>query len=326
MIITCLAQTTCQLHPITDNNQDLIPKAVWIDLISPTLAEEQQIEQYLGFNIPTRDEMREIELSSRLYKEDNRLYMTASVVAQSVTPEPILAPITFVLTDNQLMTVRYIEPQSFRLALAHIQKMPPGDCNAITVLIELLDATVDRLADMLEMLSASLDDYSKIIFKQHRHPQKRKKKPDYQQLMQTIGADGDLNTKARESLITFNRLLSFLTQMASTRITATEQLNLNSLSKDITALSDHASFLSSKINFLLDATLGMVNLEQNNIIKIFSVAAVIFLPPTLIASIYGMNFHFMPELSWKYGYLSALGLMLLSAFLPYKFFKYKKWL
>ncbi len=324
MIIACLAQQTCQLYPISDDNQALIQQAVWIDLLNLTPKEEKQVEEQMGFNIPTRDEMREIELSSRLYKEEDRLFMTASVIAQSVSPEPILAPVTFVLTDHQLVTVRDIEPHSFRLALSHIQKMPAANCSAMTILIELLDATVDRLADMLEMVSVSLDEYSKLIFKLRQS--KRKKKPDYQQLMQKIGADGDLNTKARESLMTFNRLVSFLTQSVSARIKREEQMNLASLSKDIIALSDHATFLSAKINFLLDATLGMVNIEQNNIIKIFSVAAVIFLPPTLIASIYGMNFHFMPELSWKYGYLSAICLMLLSAFVPYKFFKYKKWL
>ena len=144
--------------------------------------------------------------------------------------------------------------------------------------------------------------------------------------MQQIGANGDLNTKARESLLTFNRLMGYFTQTVSSRIDNEDQIRLASLIKDIASLNDHANFLSTKINFLLDATLGLVNIEQNNIIKIFSVAAVIFLPPTLIASIYGMNFHFIPELSWKYGYLFSIFLIILAAWFPYKYFKYRKWL
>lgn len=144
--------------------------------------------------------------------------------------------------------------------------------------------------------------------------------------MQQMGVNGDLNTKARESLVTFNRLITFFNQTANARIDAEGQLRLASLSKDIASLSDHANFVSNKVNFLLDATLGLVNIEQNNIIKIFSVAAVIFLPPTLIASIYGMNFQFVPALTWKWGYAFSLVLMALSSWLPYKYFKYKKWL
>jgi magnesium transporter len=141
-----------------------------------------------------------------------------------------------------------------------------------------------------------------------------------------MGANADLNTKVCESLVTFNRLIPFFSQMAGSRINDERLQRLGTLGKDINSLSDHAIFLSSKVNFLLDATLGMVNIEQNNIIKIFSVAAVIFLPPTLVASIYGMNFHIMPELEWHYGYVYALGMILLAAWLPYKYFKHKKWL
>jgi magnesium transporter len=127
-------------------------------------------------------------------------------------------------------------------------------------------------------------------------------------------------------LMTLNRLIIFFLHMENATINSENELRATTLNKDINSLSDHANFLSTKVNFLLDATLGMVSIEQNNIIKIFSVAAVIFLPPTLVATVYGMNFHFMPELGWKYGYLLALGLMIIAAWLPYKYFTYKKWL
>ena len=299
-----------------------LKEAAWIDLLHPTHEEEAIIEKHLNLNVPTRAEMREIELSSRLYCDEGSYYMTVIMIAQSDTPNPILDPVTFVLTKQQLITIRYIEPQSFKLFNIHAEKLNTAHREPIFLLIELLDATVDRLADILELVGHRLDDYSDAIFKK----EPRSRKHDYQKLMQQIGSIADLNTKARESLITFSRVLAYLGQMPDSRLNKEKQQHLHTISTDLASLGDHANFLSTKINFLLDATLGMVNIEQNNIIKILSVAAVIFLPPTLIASIYGMNFTNMPELSWKYGYFITFGLILFSAWLPYKYFKYRKWL
>lgn len=321
MIIAYLKQNKFIPQEITIENQALLKEAIWIDLLIPSKEEEAQVEQQLGLDIPTREEMGEIELSSRLYKESDTLFMTASMIALSDSPDPLFDPVTFVLTQRQLITIRYIQPQSFKLFSSQLKKLDT-QIDATTFFICLLDATVDRLADILELVSRRIDEYSKTIFR----PQDDNVKLDYRKLLQQIGTNGDLNTKARESLLTFNRLIAFFTQTMNAKIDNDGQLRLASLSKDISSLNDHANFLSTKVNFLLDATLGLVNIEQNNIIKIFSVAAVIFLPPTLIASIYGMNFQFIPELSWKYGYLFSVGLILLAAWLPYKYFKYRKWL
>lgn len=322
-MLACLDRKLPEPQTITFENQSLLHDAIWIDLLCPSKAEEEEVERHTGRDIPTRAEMVEIELSSRLYKEDDSVFMTATMIARSDTSDPILDPVTFVLTKQQLITIRYIEPQSFKLFTSHLKKLDIANLDAATILIELLDSTVDRLADILELVGIRLEDYSKTIFSPQN---KTSDKLDYQRLIQQIGANGDLNTKARESLLTFNRLISFFGQTSGSRIDSDGKLRLKSLSKDIASLSDHANFLSSKINFLLDATLGMVSIEQNNIIKIFSVAAVIFLPPTLIASIYGMNFRLMPELSWKYGYVFAIGMILFAAWLPYKYFKHRKWL
>lgn len=323
MITALLDLKTYQPQEITTENQALLKEAMWIDLLSPSKEEEAQVEQCLSLNIPTREEMVEIELSSRLYREDGTLCMTATMIAQSDSPDPQLDPVTFVLTQHQLITIRYIEPQSFKIVATHLKKLDPAPNDPAALLITLLDATVDRLADMLELVGHRLDACSKSIF---RPQPNATTKLDYRQLLQHIGANGDLNAKARESLLTFSRLIAFLGQTAGARMDSEGQLRLATLSKDIASLSDHANFLSTKVNFLLDGTLGMVGIEQNNIIKIVSVAAVIFLPPTLVASIYGMNFHFIPELSWKYGYFLSLGLMVLVAWLPYTYFKYRKWL
>lgn len=323
MITACLNRKKLEIHEIALENQSLLNEAIWIDLLLPTRTEEVLVEECLGIEIPTRDEMIEIELSSRLYKEDGSLFMTAMMIAHSDSPEPKLDPVTFMLTEKQLITIRYIEPQAFKLFYSQLPKFDANKRNAETLLIELLDAAIDRLADILEVIARRLDEYSKAIFKP---PSEDDEKLDYQQLMRHIGVNGDLNTKARESLVTLNRLITYVEQAASARVNGERLLRLTTLSKDISSLSDYANFISTKFTFLLDAILGMVSIEQNNIIKIFSVAAVIFLPPTLIASIYGMNFHFIPELSWRFGYLFAISMILIAAWLPYKYFKYKKWL
>lgn len=323
MLTAYLNQEKLNPHEITVENETLLKEAIWIDLLSPSKEEENQVEQCLGLDIPTREEMVEIELSSRLYKQNGTVFMTATMIAHSDSPEPQLDPVTFVLTKRQLITIRYIDPQSFKIAPLHLKKLDAIYDDPTLILIELLDATVDRLADTLELLGRRVDEYSKTIF---RPSDDATTKLDYRQLLQQIGENGDLNTKARESLLTFSRLTAFFAQAAESRMDSEGQSRLATLSKDIASLNDHANFLSTKVNFLLDATLGLVNIEQNNIIKIFSVAAVIFLPPTLIASIYGMNFQFIPELSWKYGYVFSIGLILIAAWLPYKYFKYRKWL
>lgn len=295
---------------------------IWIDLVSPTKEEERWIEKNTALEIPSQEEMREIELSSRLYTENNALYMTATMVAQSQSIDPQYDAITFVLANTHLITIRYIEPHAFRFTANNLQKLPANTNSALLILLNLLEAAVDRLADSLEYIGHHLDGYSVTIL-QSDNPSV---KPDYQLVMQNIGHKSNLNTKARESLMTFTRLVIFFTQNAKNKFDDSSHQRLHTIIADVNSLSDYANFISNKISFLLDATLGMINIEQSNIIKIFSVAAVIFLPPTLIASIYGMNFTFMPELSQHWGYPSAIVLMLFSAWLPYKYFKYRKWL
>lgn len=319
MIIAWYIDQKFKQEIITDDNQHLIKEALWIDLVSPTDEEEKLTERLLNLSIPTREEMQEIELSSRLYKENNILFMTATMVAQSQSLVPHQDAVTFLLTKQQLITVRYIEPQAFKLFASIVPKLKPMSSAAF--LTELLDATIDRFADVLELISHQLELYSRDIFQSNKP-----NTPNYQMLLQQLGINGELNSKIVQSLVSFGRLISFFDQSIEASIDSTHNLRLTTLSRDITSINDHAHFLSNKISFLLEATLGMVQIEQNAIIKIFSVAAVIFLPPTLIASIYGMNFHFMPELSWRYGYLFSVGLMLFASWLPYKYFKYRKWL
>ncbi|MGQ3891060.1 magnesium transporter CorA family protein [Legionella sp. CNM-4043-24] len=327
MVITAYLLSN-NLNPVMihEHNAGLLNEAIWIDLLSPDKKEKDLVETALSLNIPSQEEMREIELSSRLYALDDSLFMTATMVAQSDSENPNYDAVTFVLTPAQLITIRYIEPQSFKQFIANLLKINNKSAlQAIHVFILLLDAAVDRLADVLEYAGHHLDKYSQTVFRYGGNVD-TKKRPDYEALMLEIGIKSNLNTKARESLVAFSRLVTFFRQSTEARLDKEWQSRILTLCSDLSSLSDYASFISNKINFLLDATLGMINIEQSAIIKIFSVAAVIFLPPTLIASVYGMNFKFMSFLSFRWGYETAIGMMFLSAWVPYRFFKYKRWL
>ena len=310
-------------YPISTQNEALLKKAVWIDLLSPTAEEDKLVEAAISLNIPTRDDMQEIEISSRLYKENNALYMTASMLVHSESKEPILDAVSFILAKSQLITIRYFDLQAFTFFISRINKKEINENSSKNLFIELLEMTIDRVADILERVGGSIDKHSQIIF---RPKENSKNKLDFKYVLQEIGANGDLSAKVRESLITFNRLVSYFKQNEKAALDDDNELHVATLMADIQALSDHVGFLSNQVNFLLNATLGMININQSNIIKIFSIAAVIFLPPTVVASIYGMNFKFMPELQWHYGFPFAVGVMLLSALIPYQFFKWKKWM
>lgn len=298
---------------------------VWIDLFNPTREEQVALEKLLGVAIPTRDEMEEIEISSRLYNEDDASFMTATLPALVDGEDPQMQPVTFVLTDSRLITVRYHEPRAFQTFPLRAEKVPMGCETAEGVLLALLETIVARLADILERAGHEIDGISRDVFK--RRDGRPTPTKDFQVIIESIGRKGDLTSKLRESLLTLELLIGFLNQATVQRKTGEAvRERIKTLSRDVRSLTDHASFLSQKITFLLDATLGMITIEQNAIIKIFSVAAVVFLPPTLIASIYGMNFEFMPELKWLWGYPFALSLMVISAILPYAFFKRRGWL
>ena len=299
--------------------------AVWFDLVNPTQQEDKLLERVLGIAIPTREEMQEIEVTSRLYVENGGRYMTATLMCQSDTANPKTTPVTFILSGNRLATVRYDEPKPFTIVGTKLGRLCPPTVSGQSVLMDLLDAVIDRAADILERIGAEVDQVSHDIFEPEKTPTDRSRSS--KDLLTTIGRKGDLTSKVRESLVSIGRVLLFLANEADQlRWPKEARAQLKGMQRDIQSLSDHATYLSNKITFLLDAVLGMVSLEQNNIIKIFSVAAVVLMPPTLVASIYGMNFRHMPELDWTLGYPLALGLMLIAAILPYVFFKWRRWL
>jgi magnesium transporter len=298
--------------------------AVWIDLVTPTVQEDKTTEQFFGIAVPTREEMQEIEVSSRLYVENGARYMTATLMCQSDTMTPKTTAVTFILSGHRLCTVRYDDPRPFAIVEHKLARNCSPKVSGESVLMDLLDAVIDRSADILERIGAEVDALSHSIFE----PDAAEAPPSYNDVLKALGRKGDLTSKVRESQVSVGRLLSFLAHEAEVmKWTKDPRTQIQSMQRDVVSLTDHASYLSAKITFLLDAMLGVVNIQQNNIIKIFSIAAVIFMPPTLVASVYGMNFKTgMLELEWAYGYPFALGLMVLAAVVPLLVFKWKKWL
>jgi len=301
-----------------------VPKdAVWVDLYQPTVEEEELVNTALGLDIPSEEEMRALEMSSRLYQEDKSLYMTATLLCGSDTEDPTCMPATFVLAGHRLITLRYAEPKPFRSFIANIHHHTVSTAGGEEVLAGLLDALVDRIADVLERVQSALDRYATEVFT----IDEPSRKPDYNRVLRRLGHYHKLTANARESLVSLARMLSFLQRPEDEDLLSkAHHRSFATIANDINALADHSSFLGGNISFMLDATMGMVSNEQNDIMKVFSVAAVLFLPPTLIGSIYGMNFHFMPELDWFWGYPVSIGLMVASAVVPYAYFKIKGWL
>jgi magnesium transporter len=300
--------------------------AVWVDLMKPSAEEDQAVERLAGIAVPTREDMQEIEISSRLYIENGARYMTATLMCSSDTENPRTTAVTFILANHRLVTVRYDAPKPFMLVENKLARGCAAGITGEMVLMELLDAVIDRNADILERAGSDMDNISHDIFEPEGAARTGQGKR-YSNILIAIGRKGDLTSKVRESLVSIGRVVTFVAAAVDgVKWSKDMREQLKTMQRDVTSLTDHASYLSNKITFVLDAMLGVVNLEQNNIIKLFSVMAVVLMPPTLIASVYGMNFKIMPELEWQHGYPIALVMMLLAAVLPYVFFKWKKWL
>ncbi len=324
-MLRAYAQTEGRLSLIADPDQTALREAVWIDLMNPTAREEGAVAAALGLYVPTREDMEEIEISSRLYVEDGAAFMTVTLPSETDADAPILGAVSFVLTGAHLLTVRHSAPRAFDTFPVRAEKVSLGCVAGDAVMLALLDAIVDRLADILERVGRDIDGLSRSVLRAPAGA--APKSADFQRVLRGVGRDGDLIAKVRDSLLTLTRLFGFLTQVQSPALNGKDgRAHVKTLSRDARSLSEHADFLNQQITFLLDATLGLINIEQNAIIKIFSVVAVVFLPPTLIASIYGMNFEVMPELGWPFGYPVALALMVVSAVAPLQYFKRRGWL
>lgn len=303
----------------------LAGEAVWIDLPSPGPLEIGAVEAQLSISIPSREEMREIEISSRLFQEGQAHFMTTPIIYRVDAAEPLKGEIMFILTRGTLVTVRHDSPRAFEL-FAH--KAKTGDIACRTpaeIAVGLLDAIVEREADLIERLQAESETLSQRVFEMKGGEATRNLR--HAVALKEIGHASVVLSRTREALVSQGRLLSyFLNAVRDSRDQKGVQQRIKATLADVRALSAHVDYISERLGFLMDATIGLVGIEQNQIIKLFSVVAVMLMPPTLIASIYGMNFEHMPELAWPWAYPVTLVAMVVSAVLPFLYFKRKGWL
>jgi magnesium transporter len=324
MMFVYRSDNGCIVPMSTDSIAD--KRVIWIDLLEPSDEECHKVAEIFHVRLPTRSQMHQIETSNRFHEEGEVVYMTSvfttnTSIGKAAENEFENHYVTFILGVNCIITLRHAAINGFEDFIEQRIKDSRPLSTARDVFIALIENATDFIADTLGSIRKGTDVVSHTVFlKTHR------KKINYNAALETIGRDGIIISKSRESLVTMGRMISYITIESQNNRMEKYTKTLKTISKDILDLSDYAAFLSSEINFLLDAILGMTSLEQNNIIKIFTLASVILSPPTLVASIYGMNFHHMPELSFQYGYILALTLMFLSGWIPYRYFKKRGWL
>lgn len=327
MIVThrCAGEAGFERHMVEAG--DVLPAdALWYDLVEPTEGEDRKIEAILDVDVPTREEMRGIEPSSLLSVQDGTLFMAARLLCRSESAAPKLTDVSFILTPRALVTLRYDEPKAFQLFLSRLARPNGCEANPGAILQGLLESIVDRGSEVLRQVGDDVEALSHDVFGARAGA--IDDKTGLSGMIRRLGRTGDLISHVRESMLSLERMLLFLQNNAPrTAEVGAVEAQWGAAISDVRALEEHASFLAGKVQFVLDAVLGLVGLEQNKIVKIFSVLAVIFMPPTLIASIYGMNFkQGMWELEWAWGYPFALLLMVGSAVTTYLFFKSRGWL
>jgi len=297
--------------------------AAWLDLYAPTPEEEHAAEAFLGALVPTREETQEIEFSSRFYVENGVVFMTASVLAGLDAGHPVLTPFTFGVGKSKIVTLRYEDMKAFRQFLSIAPKPDSGCGTPAGIFNGLLEAFIARTADVLEHIAQAVDRINSEIFTRKASDRIRSKRLSV--LIGAIGMQGDLASKARESLSSLERLAQYAAAMLPD-LKNGNNARLKLALRDVRSLEDHVNFVLNKITFLLDATLGLVANQQNQVVSVLTVASTILMPPTLIGTIYGMNFKDMPELGWGFGYPLALVIMVVSALVPFLYFKRRGWL
>ena len=294
----------------------------WIDLINPTPTDEKEAHAACGQRIPSKEDLSEVESSSRHYIENGAIYLSVPLLYLDGEKRPRMTPVGFILTPDRLVTVRFETLKAFDLVREGVKAHPPASPqDALTLLIE---AIVDTEADMLEHLGEELEDLNHTIFVESQD-HKRRAAAEMRTILRRLGRCTEKLGKLRHSLATLARVSAFAVDNARPKLKSDLAARMNAARDDMDSLAHFQEALTNKGQFLLDAALGFINIDQNDVIKVLTVVSVVGVPPTLVASIYGMNFKAMPELNWAYGYPYALGLIVLSTALPLIWFKLKKW-
>jgi len=298
--------------------------AAWVDLVDPTAAERSRFEQAFGLRVPTKDELGEIEATSRLQFEQNALYMTATLIFAADNEPWIPAPTGFVLSKNVLMTERSGKSAAFD---AVIRELGPSEkFEPALAFVRILEELVDRLADLLEMSSRDLDDASHLIFRQDNAKRLSHETAMLRALMIGTGRTSERMSRIHYTLVCLDRMAKFTVERCREWIASDMATRLQTVSSDIASLIQFAEGLVNRVQLLQDAATGIINIDQNEVMKVLTITSVVGIPPVLIAGIYGMNFKNMPELDWAWGYPMALTLIVITAALPLIWFKWKDWI
>ena len=317
-----------ELKANTEN--EVLPRdVVWVDLLEPEPAEISLVEKITGLAVPSLDELSEIESSSRLRARDGALYLSAPLIYRPEPDQPVSTPVGFVLTRDRLITVRFAELPAFASFTDRNRAPDTKPVTGAGIFTELLERVVDRLADALERSASELDTLSHRLFRKGpTGPLSRRRsvgEADLRVILRRVGHNGDLASKIRDSLLGIARIVPFVSTLAADWLPAELKPRLETLRQDVASLNDYDAHLLNKVQLLLDATLGLINIDQNNIIKVLTIVSVVGVPPTLVASMYGMNFKNMPELGWAWGYPYGLTVIALSAIIPLLWFKWRGW-
>jgi magnesium transporter len=310
----------------TSTDLELPPGVIWLDLLDPTDEERSFVESRAKIRVPSKEALSEIEASSRLIVERGVVYLSTPIVARGDTEDAYLSPAGFILWPKLLVTVRYTPLSTFDTVAAQIHS-DETLASSTGVFTALLEAIVDRGADVLERLGAELDRISRSVFRGDQsdphHPVRSTE--TLREVLRTVGAIGDRVSHARDVLLGVGRITTFATDIGREWIDPEFKVRLGAVSKDIQSLNDYEAHLAGKVQLLLDAVLGYITIQQNELFKVLTIASVVGVPPTLLAGIWGMNFKNMPELSWELGYPLALGAILLSGLIPLAWFKVRGW-
>jgi magnesium transporter len=311
-------------YPTKSAQQQTLANSSWIDLVDPTDAERAAFERAVGLRAPTKDALGEIEATSRLQMEKDALYMTVPLILVENNQPWLSAPTGFVLSKRVLMTLRYCKSASFNAVareLASVEQFEP-----IFAFVRLVEEVVDRMADLLETTARDLDDASHLIFHQDESRRLSHETAMLRALMLKTGRTSERMSRIHYTLVCLDRMAKFTVDRGRDWIAQDMATRLQSISSDVASLVQFAEGLVSRVQLLQDAATGIINIDQNDVMKVLTIASVVGIPPVLVVGIYGMNFKNMPELDWAWGYQYALALIVVTALLPLFWFKWKDWL
>lgn len=311
--------TACEGTEIDVEGWTLPADTLWVDLIEPTREEDMAIEKALGLSIPTREEMNELEASSRLYRENGATYVTADILHNSEAELPTVDPVTFILTHGPLVTIRYFDPRPFTMFTDKLEREPSLCDSGADMFLNLMEAIIDRASDVLSKTAHKVDGVAGHVFSG------AEKTVGFQHLITKLGRAQIANSRIEQSLSGLARVFAFVSLDERLDMIEDKREHLRSLGRDAASLLAHNQAVAAGITFQLSATLGLINIQQSSIFKVFSLFTVALMPPTLIGAVYGMNFELMPELTWTWGYPLALLLMAVSSAVPLLWFKRKGW-